>query len=317
MPTNKSILITTFHTAYIGHAGGEFDSLQCAEVLRQLGYTVDFYGPYSQDISNYEVFFHFGIEQSGIFLLSDIKNRGKKVFLWPNIWFTDISNISSDIVNFHINCSNYLVFKSVAEKNNFTNYFDIPLDKIVIIKPGVDPIFSKKITGNFFKQLYQLDNYAISFGTIEPSKNQHQMINILKKLNIPLVLVGKNLNNDYYEFCKNLGGPDILFIDSLIYKSDLSRAALQESLLYIEISNHPAGTSALSAGLSGCKLALTDDAWSSEVFGKYAHGIDINESPNKIAMDLEAFILRGVDVPPEILNNFCTPDNFSNLISLL
>jgi hypothetical protein len=74
--------------------------------------------------------------------------------------------------------------------------------------------------------------------------------------------------------CRREAPANSLFIDGLPYRSEIMRAALQEASYYIEISKEPAGLSAIAAGLAGCRLVLSDSAWTREHFDGFAQFVD-------------------------------------------
>lgn len=313
----KSILITTYHNAYLTHAGGEFESLICAEAFKGLGYTVDFYGPYSQDLRSYQTIFHFSINSTGIDLLEKIKVAKKQIFLWPNLWLSASDQISKDIFIRHINCADYVVFKSTSEKNNILQYFEIPKEKIILIKNGIDRSFLKVPDSNVFSDLYGISNFALSMGIIEPIKNQHITIEIAKKLNIPLVIVGKYRDIDYFNYCKKIASDNIFFIESLIYKSDLSRSALQSCRFFIEPSNEPAGLSALTAGISKAKLVLAENSWGTELFGEHPAYINTKDTIDVMCNKIISHEKNALTFPEYYFDDYIIPNNFKEILDRL
>jgi len=313
----KKILITTYHSAYLTHAGGEFESLICAEAFKQEGYTVDFYGPYSQDLNNYQVVFHYTINHTGIDLLEKIKKLKKQIFLWPNLWLIKADQISGDIFKRHINCADFVVFKSNAEINNLLQHFEIPSNKIILIKNGVDELFLNKIPHNIFSNLYGINNFALTIGIIEPIKNQHITIRIANELNIPLVIVGKFRDKSYYDYCKKIASKNVFFIESLIYKSDLFRSALQSCRFFIEPSDEPAGLFALTAGISKAKLVVADNEWGRELFGKHAFYINMKDSIETMCDKIINYEKNSFPFPENFFNDYIIPLNFNGILNKL
>ncbi len=266
------VLITTYHNAYLVRGGGEFEIISIADSLKKKGAIADLYGPYSRTIENYDVILHFSIRKAGLDLLHAVHAAGKPIVLWPNLWVTrDLS--PAELVAEHVALAQRVVFKSQAEKEHFCALFPIPQDKIGMVPAGVDSDFEKPAPPGLFSSLYGLKEYAIWFGIIEPVKNQLMAIRALKRLEIPLVLVGKYRDQDYFDACKR-EAHNVTFIEGVPYKSEIARSALQDSLFYIEISDEPPGLSALSAGLAGCKLVLSDSSWTREHFGECTTYVD-------------------------------------------
>lgn len=268
------ILITTYHEAFLVRGGGEFEIANLANSLKMHGAIADIYGPYSRNIDNYDLIIHFSVHGGGLELLRYIKNYGKPIILIPNFYHIKDTYLDRDLINAHVIISDIIIFKSRSEKNHFCNLFDVPDSKIRIIPYGVDSVISKKAPDKLFNKLYNIDNYAISFGIIEKNKNQLNAIRAIKDFDIPLVLVGKYRNKEYYDLCKNEASSNFLFIESLPYHSDIMLSALQESRFFIEVSYEPPGMSAIEAGLAGCNLVLSESDWSNEHFADYAVYVD-------------------------------------------
>lgn len=269
-----SVLLTTYHQAFCVKGGGEYELLSVADGLRQYGIIADIYGPYSRSIEFYDVVLHFSVHGGGLELLRMVKSHGKPVVLWPNLWADALNIDAIDMLREHVELADYVAFKSAAEANNFTALVDVPEAKQVRCKAVADMCYLKSSPRRLFQELYGVQDYALWMGIIEPSKNQLSVIGPLKEHGIPLVMVGKYRDKAYYNACRKLGGEDVLFIDSLPQRSEIVRSAFQNARFYVELSLEPAGLSALEAGLSGCRMLLSDSEWSREHFLDYAEYVD-------------------------------------------
>lgn len=264
------VLITTYHEAYLHRGGGEFEIAMIANALKKHGLITDIYGPYSQDVDNYDVILHFSVHGGGLGLLRKVKESGKPIVLSPNLFLKEFNSSLTGLISEHVTLADMIIFKSESEKRHFCNYFETPIEKIRIVPQFVDNGIIKKAPKGLFSSLYGISDYAIGIGIIEPNKNQLNTIRAVKSLGIPLVLVGNYRNQEYYNACKQEAGSNVLFLNSLPYHSDIMRSALQDSSIFIEVSSEPAGFSAIEAGLSGCNLVLGDSDWSLEHFGHFA-----------------------------------------------
>lgn len=265
-----SILITTYHEAFLHRGGGEFEIALISNALKKHGVIADIYGPYSQDINRYDVILHFSVERGGLDLLRQIKRHNKPIVLSPNIFLQQSSSQLSEIVSEFLELSDLVTFKSISEKNDFNKYFDLHEERVRLVPQFVDSDIVMPAPKGLFSSLYGVENYAIGVGIIEPGKNQLMAIRAAKKAGIPLVLVGNYRDAEYYRKCVDEAPDNTHFITSLPYHSEIIRSALQDSSVYIEVTPEPAGFSAIEAGLSGCNLVLADSEWSTEHFGKLA-----------------------------------------------
>ncbi len=284
------VLITTYHEAFLHRGGGEFEIAMISNALKKHGVVADIYGPYTQDIANYDVILHFSVEKGGLDLLRQISDAGKPIVLSPNLFLKEKNSSIAALVSDHIDLADIIVFKSESEKCDFNRFFEMPLSKVKVVHQFVDSGIIRSAPKGLFSELYGIEDYAIGIGIIEPGKNQLMAIRATKELDIPLVLVGNYRDTEYYDVCKREGISNTLFIESLPYHSDIMRSALQDSSLFIEVTPEPAGFSALEAGLSGCALVLADSEWSIEHFGELANYVtpeSIGSVKNGITVALE------------------------------
>lgn len=318
MPSPR-VMITTYHQAFFVRGGGEYEMFSVADSLKRKGLIADIYGPYSRPLDSYDVVLHFSVHGGGLELLKEINSAGIPIVLWPNLWMRNNSNVPFDLVNSHIELANTVLFKSAAEEMHFRRFFSLPPEKTHRVTAGADAAYLRRAPEGLFKGLYGLvDDYAIWFGVIEPNKNQLAAIRVLRDKGIPLVLVGKHRDKQYYAQCREAAGEGVLFIDGLPQKSEIVRSALQDALFYIEVSHEPPGLSAIEAGLSGCKLLLSDSAWAREHFGDLA--LYANPSSDEdIAQAVDATMAQAHDASEltDRLKKLCLPDAIDPLIDIL
>lgn len=307
--TIPKVLITTYHGAYLHRGGGEFEILYIENLLKKHGLIVDIYGPYSQDIESYDVILHFSVDAGGLELLRQIKRANKPIVLYPNLHYTKSTESNRLPIEEYINLVDAIIFKSLSEKKNLCKPFIITEEKIHIVPNFINENIIKAAPKELFSKLYNIENYAICMGIIEPAKNQLMAIRAMKTLGIPLVIVGKYRDKEYYDLCFKESAKENLFIDNLPYHSDVMRSALQGSIMYIELSHEPAGLSALDAGLSGCNLLLSDSEWSHEHFDSYATYAnpnsleDVKKAMENILDNKESQKAVQYSISKKILNN--------------
>jgi hypothetical protein len=269
-----SVLLTTYHEAFVVKGGGEYELLSVADGLRQYGIIADIYSPYARSLEFYDVVLHFSVHGGGLGLLRMLKNHGKPIVLWPNLWAEALSDTAISMIHEHVQLADCVAFKSRAETSNFTALINVPPEKRVLCKSVADSYYTKPSPRSLFQELYGVQDYALWMGIVEPSKNQLSVIGPLKDMGIPLVIVGKYRDKVYYDVCREAGKDHVIFIDSLPQRSEIVRSAFQNARFYVELSLEPAGLSALEAGLSGCRVLLSDSDWSREHFLDYAEFVD-------------------------------------------
>lgn len=316
---NPKILLTTYHQAFTKRAGGEFEMFNISESLRQSGLIADIYGPFSRELEHYDVVLHFSVHGGGRQLLRHIKENGKPIVLLPNIWLSERNLNIEEMVEEYIDLSNLIIFKSKAEQNMFETFFRVSSEKIRTTTTLADAAYLNPAPTGLFKAVYDVDQYLIGVGIIEPNKNQLNVIQAIKGTGKKLVLVGGHRDGDYFEACKAAGKEHVLFIDALPVRSELIRSALSESQAFIECSHEPPGLSAVEAGLAGASLVLSDSAWTNEHFGAHAHYCNpdnpgsINQAIKRATSQTQSSKL----LMQEHLKPLCQGRSIKSLVSIL
>ncbi|PXW46877.1 hypothetical protein DFO54_104281 [Erwinia sp. AG740] len=262
---------------------------------------------------------HFSVHGGGVGLLRQVKALGKPIVLWPNLWVEEkLDSSSVSIIREHVELANYVAFKSDSERQHFMTQVNVPEEKIVSCKAVADMCHMKPASRALFPELYGIRDYALWIGLIEPRKNQLSIIEPLRKKGIPLVLVGKYRDSAYYEECRKAGGDNVMFIESLPQRSEIVRSAFQNALFYVELSLEPAGLSALEAGLSGCRLLLSDSGWSREHFLDHAEYVDpLSKEDIFDGIDRVLLRSRNNEELKTHVANYCFPNALMPLIDIL
>lgn len=266
MTLSPRILLTTYHHAFLKKAGGEYEIFAVSEKLKQHGLIADIYGPFSRALEHYDVVLHFSVHGGGLDLLRYVREHGKPVALWPNLWLNQPKQEIVPLVKDYTDLSSVVIFKSQAEQAMFSRFFELPSDKVRRVVTPADPVYLKAAPANLFRSLYGLDRYLIGVGIIEPNKNQLSVIRALKGTGYKLVLVGGHRDGAYYQNCRAEGGDDVLFIDALPARSEILRSALSEADAFVECSHEPPGLSAIEAGLTGVRVVVSQSPWTTEHF---------------------------------------------------
>lgn len=318
MTPSPRTLLTTYHHAYLKKAGGEFEIFAVSEKLKQHGLIADIYGPFSRALEHYDIILHFSVHGGGLDLLRYVREHGKPVALWPNLWLNQATPAIEGLVREYTTLADVVIFKSQAEQDMFARFFDLPAGKVRRIITPADAIYRQPAPADLFKSLYGLDRYLIGVGIIEPNKNQLSVIRALKGSNRKLVLVGGHRNADYYQQCRDEGGDNVLFIDALPARSEILRSALREADAFVECSHEPPGLSAIEAGLTGVRVVVSDSPWTLEHFGNlvdYCNPVSVES----IKTAIESALQR----PPgntglsEQLSRHSAPQSIGDLVNIL
>ncbi len=259
----KSVLLTTYQSAFLFKSGGENEMLRLNKEFKKQNILSSTLGNESTDLTYYENVLHFGSEIEAIDLIKKIKKYKIKTFLIPNLWFIkEPSKAQINQYQYFFNLFDTIVFKSNAEKFHLKRYFQFK--NIIDIKTGIDRSFQKTFDVNAFKNIYGIDKYVFSHGTIEKRKNQLTICKALKNTKIPFVFAGNIRDEDYFEKCKKILGKKFIYLGNLDQNEDLLQAALFGCKIFVEIPLDYPGVSSLEAAYLNKFMILSNDNWSKE-----------------------------------------------------
>lgn len=264
-----SVLVTTYHQAFLHRGGGEYELLEIAFNLRQMGLVTDIYSPFSRDIDAYDTTIHFSLVPDSLSLLEQVKRLGKRIILWPNFWQSEpLSEEQKNSFSPFFALSDAVVFKAQSDEVLLSDLIPNTCH-ILRIPAGVDPCFTCPTPARLFRDSYGVEEYLLWVGIIEPAKKQLTAVRALRNLPIPIVFVGNVRNVAYYDACRKEAPSHFLFLPPMSHKSDILRAALRECRLYIESGREPGGKSVLEAVISGAQVVIPHSAWAVEHFGDF------------------------------------------------
>lgn len=272
---NPRLLITTYYSAFLNPGGGETELLSLIEGLRALGVDADVYGPGSRPLSSYSSVLHFSVQADGLSMLQKARSQKKKIFLWPNLWWSEPpSPAEVEQVASFIELSDRVIFKSRSELDNVRRYLPIREEKVLHIPVPVNPRFFNSLESDVFRRLYGLDDYVLWVGVLNRMKNQLTAIRALKDLETPVVFIGHPNDTDYFQECRDAAPPHFLFIPQMPPASEILCSAVQGCSLFLEVPLEPPGTSALEAALSGRPLVVSEGAWTREHMGSHVRSVN-------------------------------------------
>ena len=147
-------------------------------------------------------------------------------------------------------------------------------------------------------------DYILSVGRIHPRKNQLNMIKALKDTNIPLIIIGKINDKQYYRRCCEEAGKNVKFIGQ-IERSKL-KSYYQQAKIHLMVSWYDTpGLVNLEAGLAGCKLVVTSRGTTYDYFAEkaeYCAPDDIEQIKKKVLKSYQNNLNNNLQ--SHIKNNF-------------
>jgi len=176
-----------------------------------------------------------------------------------------------------------------------------------VVPNGVDTGFSSS-DKNIFVKKYNLDNFILTVGRIEPRKNQLNLIKAMKGIDKDLVIIGEAVTGYewYYEKCRKIAGKNTRFLGKIDHDSDLLKSAYKAASIFVLPGwFETPGLAALEAGISGSKLVATSGGSTKEYFfdkALYINPACVNDIRRKIKMALETE--KTLDLQKLIVDNY-------------
>ena len=141
--------------------------------------------------------------------------------------------------------------------------------KSIFIPNGVDDAFAQAKAEPFVKQ-YGVSDFVLHVGRVESRKNLIALVTAVKKLGLPLVLIGNDkVEPDYTEAVKKAAPANTLYIPELPHENLGSAYAAAKVHALASWFETP-GLSSLEAGLAGCNVVTTDRGTTTEYFSDLA-----------------------------------------------
>jgi glycosyltransferase involved in cell wall biosynthesis len=278
----------TFCTRYDGflwRGGAETQAEQTAIALRQQGIEVEFFTPFSEHVG--DIVHFFGLYEHYIPVAEYCRSRHIPIIV-STIFYHSIDTLShlyralrwvilSRVGRLPhkrfrlLHLADVLLPNSQAEAWQLRKLFNIPPEKIHVIPNGVELRFAQS-DPSCFREKYQIDtDFILNVGRIEKRKNQLRLIEAVRSLGIPLVIIGNPASNDYYLRCNRIKDEQTIFIPHIEHTDPLLASAYAACRVFAlpSLLETP-GIAALEAGLSGARLVVTPIGGAREYFRDYA-----------------------------------------------
>jgi len=165
-----------------------------------------------------------------------------------------------------------LLPNSNLEAQRIARRFKVTLDRLRVVPHGVDPRLAEADPELFCRQVGVRD-FVLYWGTIEPNNQQLGFLWAMKKVGVPVVILGNVAPHcDWYmEECRRVAGPEIQFLPRFS-RNDPRMASALAACGCMVVGSGVAGPEriALAAGVSGTPLVLFEGGCGSEYFGQQA-----------------------------------------------
>lgn len=298
------VLFNTFPVAFDCPGGGEIQLLRCQEALAKLGVEVLLYDMWRPQFDQVDVVHHFSVQGGSSVFCNYAKAKGLPLVISPILWITPESYQAGiypvDEIRHLLHLADRLLPNSGAEAEALASVFHVPADKFVPIVNGVDEYFLNQTAD---PQLF-LDTYSITppfllnVANIEPRKNQLALVQAVRELDIPLIMLGNIRDRDYFDHCVAAGDGCFRYLGYVDHYSPLLLSAYAACAAFVLPSTlETPGLAALEAAALGAKVVVTQEGCTHEYFGDAVTYID----PHSIE-SIQAGIIQQLKapVPPDL-----------------
>ena len=284
-----------YPSAFQNIGGGEILLLKTKEYLEKEGVSVKLFDIWNDKLDEFNILHIFGAVRPCLGLMNTAKNKGIKVVLTPVTYYDfDMAMHEYGSMQKKINNSiryavkrvfpiypsdrrkmlvlaDALIPNSEAEKSQLAQLFAIAKEKMHVIPNCVDKEFANA-NPDLFLSKYNISDFVLSVGRIEPRKNQLNLIKALSGFNKPLVFIGDPVSDysEYYNECKKHSNKNITFIGKINHKDELLKSAYAACKCFVSQGwLETPGLACLEAGLAGANIATTNKGCTKEYFKDY------------------------------------------------
>lgn len=289
-------LFATYRNAFEFPGGGEVIFKKCKEHLEKKGVDVGVYDFENKDFSGYDIVHNFSVVGECLETVKLAKKQGKKVAVhtiyWPQgeyalkgdipftmkvkKWLYTFLNkynlLSTSKMREIIENADILFPNSEEEGKQLMNDFRCNREKIHVVHDGVDERFFAGSAEEFFDH-YNLKDFVLYVGRIEPRKNVLTLIRAMNETNLQLVIIGDYNKEDsaYYGMCREIAENNVHFLGRIDHESSLLVSAYYAAkVLALPSWYETPGIVAMEAGAAGCNIVITNRGCTQEYFGELA-----------------------------------------------
>ena len=295
------IAFYAYPEAFQSPGGGEVLLLKTKETLeKKPDISVKLFDQWNDKLKDFDILHVFGSVKSCIGLMETAKSLGVKIVLSPIFWSTlnravheqgsltkktrmVLQHAAKRVFPFMpsgrkhvIELSDIIVPNSIAEAGQVSKLFLADKSRIRVAYLGADDRFMHA-DKRLFTEKYNLKDFVLSVGRIEPRKNQLNLIKALKGTGLKLVFIGNAVTGceSYYKQCRDAAGDDVLFMPGIDHENPLLASAYAACGVFVlQGWFETPGLAAIEAGLAGARLAVTKDGSTREYFKDYAAYFD-------------------------------------------
>jgi glycosyltransferase involved in cell wall biosynthesis len=279
--------------AFQAPGGGENQLIQTGRHLEAMGVPVRLFSPWTDRLEAARLLHLFGMTRETLELARVAKARGVPVVLSPICWYEPraLAALEPDPVRkltslaaWGLRCiapgipswrrellglADLILPNSSAEATQLVRLFGVDRGRIRVVPNGVLPSVGSASPDLFHDHL-AVGPFILSVGRIEPRKNTLGLIQAVRPLERPLVVIGEAPPGleGYEQECRRAGGERVVWLGRLDHHDPLLASAYAAARVFALPSwFETPGLAALEAALAGCSLVITPYGSTRDYFG--------------------------------------------------
>jgi len=270
------VLVNTHPTAFFVPGGGEVQLEKTCEQLRTLGIEVERFDPWRPDVERYDIVHMFSTFGGALPFHEHVARRGVAQVLSPILWLGgDVSPYPMAEIAAIFGCVDAVLPSSKAEQAAFEARLPLPGVRYHRVPNGIDPRDAEAPGPEAFRARFELEDFVLCVGNVEPRKNQLALAKACRKLGRTLALVGEARDASYLAACLGEGGPGTHHLGRLAHGSELLRSAYQACRCHALVSEFETpGLASLEAAVLGARVVSTGHGSAREYLGDAAEYVD-------------------------------------------
>lgn len=258
--------------------GAEQQARQTAIELKRLGVDVEFLSPLTNSLG--DIVHAFGPYAEYERMLAIARHQNKP-FVTSTIFYKDFTWIDSlkyrarAQVSGHENRSVGKLFRKSdrllpntrAELEQVAKLHGIRPDRAEVVPNGAETRFYNATPDLFRSHFGITEDFVLNVGRIEHRKNQLRLAEAAKSLRKRLVLIGQDIDSDYFNQVMNAGGEYVTYLGPIPHDDSLLESAYAACRVFALPSTFETpGIAALEAGMAGAKVIATPFGGPKEYF---------------------------------------------------
>jgi glycosyltransferase involved in cell wall biosynthesis len=264
------VLFNTYPVAFDCPGGGEIQLLECKAALERLGVHVVLYDQWSPQFESVDAVHYYSVQGGSTNFCEFVKRKGLPLLISPILWPTDenISSYPMKEIQSLLNLCDVVLPNSVAERDQLGAFFDLDPQKCVVVPNGVGDSFTSLARNDLFREHIHLEGpFLLNAANVEPRKNQLTLIQAVRGMDLPLVLLGGVRDAAYFEECMKKGSQFVRYGGFLPHGGELLKSAYYSSEAFVlpSLLETP-GLAALEAATQNARLVLTSVGSTREYF---------------------------------------------------